>query len=95
MSSHVRYSCKIGSVLRSIFRTGRQLLISGELPQLHQLVNLYIDELTVYPDSVSVKLNMINGIQVNSDSEELEKLGNIDKEAFSITEDADRKKVIK
>ena len=46
-------------------------------------------------DSVSVKLNMINGIQANSNSEELEKLGNIDKEAFSITEDADRKKVIK
>lgn len=77
------------------FDYSRQLLISGELPQLHQLVNLYIDEVTVYPDSVSVKLNMINGIQANSNSEELEKLGNIDKEAFSITEDADRKKVIK
>ena len=48
--------------------------------------------MTVYPYSVSVKLNMINGIQANSNSEELEKLGNIDKEAFSITEDADRKK---
>lgn len=77
------------------FDYSRQLLLSGELPQLHQLVNLYIDEVTVYPDSVSVKLNMINGIQANSSSEELEKLGNIDKEAFSITEDADRKKVIR
>lgn len=65
------------------FDYGRQLLISGELPQLHQLVNLYIDEVTVYPDFISVKLNMINGIQANSNSEELERLWNIDKEASS------------
>ncbi len=77
------------------FDYSRKLLISGELPQLHQLVNMYVDEVVVYPDSVSVKMNIINGIQANSGNEELDKLGNIDKEAFSVIEDAHRSEVIK
>lgn len=77
------------------FDYSRKLLISGELPQLHQPVNMYVDEVIVYPDSVSVRINIINEIQANSGNEELDMLGNIDKEAFSVTEDAHRSEVIK
>lgn len=77
------------------FNYSRKLLISGELPQLHQPVNMYVDEVIVYPDSVSVRINIINGIQANSGNKELDMLGNIDKEAFSVTEDAHRSEVIK
>ena len=76
------------------FNYGKELLLSGRLPHLRQLVELYIERVEIYPDSVSVTLNILRGLQANENGNTLDKLNRTYPKALCITETADRKTVV-
>ena len=47
--------------IRNHFAQARELIISGQLPELRQLINLYVDRVVVYMDKVEVYLHMLPG----------------------------------
>lgn len=73
------------------FNYSKELLLSGKLPKLKQLINLYVERIDIYPDSVNVTLNVIGGIQVKVDSEELAKLESISADALKIQDRVSRR----
>lgn len=75
------------------FNHGKELLLSGKLPKLKQLINLYVDGIYIYPNSVSVVLNVLNRIQANSDDEQLSQIGKSYSEALIIKENISRKDI--
>lgn len=75
------------------FNYSRELLLSGKLPKLKQLINLYVERVDIYPDSVSVTLNIIGGIQAKSDNEELSKLDQIHADSLKICDQISRKEI--
>ncbi len=56
------------------FEYGKQLMESGEIPNLRQLINLYVDRIDVFPDSISVSFNLLRGLQAKEGGEVLDKL---------------------
>lgn len=80
--------------IKRAFNYGKELLLSGKLPKIRQLINLYVDKIYIYPDSVSVVLNVLNSIQVNADDETLQKLEKSYPDALKIREDRPRKDII-
>lgn len=77
----------------SAFRHSKELLKSGELPHLKQLINLYVKNITVSPEFISVRINALAAIQSSSDNEQLKKLSEINEDAFVIEETATRKEL--
>lgn len=75
------------------FNYGKELLLSGKLPKLKQLINLYVEGIYIYPNSVSVVLNVLNSIQANSDDEQLSQIGKSYSEALIIKENISRKDI--
>ena len=73
------------------FNYSKELLLSGKLPKLKQLINLYVERIDIYPDSVNVTLNVIGGIQAKVDSEELSKLESISADALKIQDHVSRR----
>ena len=45
--------------IREAFRQARKLFHSGTLPQMEQLVNLYLDKVVVFPNYVEIHMNNI------------------------------------
>ncbi len=76
------------------FSYGKELLLSGRLPHLRQLVELYVERVEIYPDSVSVTLNILRGLQANENGNALDKLNRTYPKALCITGTADRKTVV-
>lgn len=77
------------------FNHSKELLLSGKLPKLKQLINLYVERVDIYPDSVNVTLNVIGGIQAGADTEELSKLDSIPADSLKIQDSISRKEIIK
>lgn len=75
------------------FRYSKELLKSGELPHLKQLINLYVKGITVSPDFISVRINTLAAIQGSSDNEQLKKLEEINEDVFVIEEKATRREI--
>ncbi len=76
------------------FDYGRELLISGKLPHLKQLIELYVERIDIYPESVSVTLNILRGLQANESGKALDKLNRTYPKALSITETVNRSEVV-
>ncbi len=76
------------------FDYGRELLISSKLPHLKQLIELYVERIDIYPESVSVTLNILRGLQANESGAALDKLNRTYPNALSITETARRSEVV-
>ena len=53
------------------FNKGRELLLSGEIPHLKQLIRLYVRRIEVYPDCVSVYLNYMPVLKASADEQSL------------------------
>ncbi len=77
------------------FNYSRELLLSGKLPKLKQLINLYVERIEVYPDVVNVTLNIIGGIKAKADSEGLSKLERVCEDSLTIHDSVMRSKIIK
>ena len=75
------------------FRYSKELLKSGELPHLKQLINLYVKGITVSPDFISVRINTLAAIQGTSDNKQLKKLEEINEDVFVIEEKATRREI--
>ena len=76
------------------FDYGRELLLSGKIPRLRQLIELYVERVEILPDSVSVTLNILRGLQANENGCALDKLNRTNHEALRSTRQADRDEVI-
>ncbi len=48
------------------FRKGKELLMSGQLPRIKQLIELYVSRVEVYPEYVTVKLNYMPALQASA-----------------------------
>ena len=45
--------------IRAAFREAQQMFRSGELPQIEQILNLYLDRVIVYPEYVEIHINNV------------------------------------
>ena len=45
--------------IRAAFRQAQQMFHSGTLPQMEQIINLYLDRVVVFPDYVEIHLNNV------------------------------------
>ena len=45
--------------IRAAFRQTQKMVHSGTLPQMEQIINLYLDKVLVYPDYVEIHLNNV------------------------------------
>ncbi len=45
--------------IRAAFRQAQKMFHSGTLPQIEQIINLYLDKVLVYPDYVEIHLNNV------------------------------------
>ena len=48
------------------FRQAQQMFRSGELPQMEQIINLYLDRVNVYPEYVEIHINNVPTSIVNT-----------------------------
>lgn len=78
-----------GQIIR-VFNYSRELLMSGRLPKLKQLVNLYVERIDVFPDVVNVTLNIMGGMLAQSDSKDLSNLDKISPNGLEINESISR-----
>ena len=53
------------------FHKGRELLLSGEIPHLKQLIGLYVRRIEVYPDYVAVFLTYLPVLKASADEQSL------------------------
>lgn len=58
--------------IRAAFRQAQKMFRSGELPQMEQIINLYLDRVNVYPEYVEIHINnvptsIINSVQVKKE----------------------------
>ena len=58
--------------IRNHFARARELIISEQLPEIRQLINLYVDRVVVYKGKVEVYLHMLPGFCVKGMTEGLE-----------------------
>ena len=56
------------------FHKGRELLLSGEIPHLKQLIALYVRRIEVYPDYVAVFLTYLPVLKASADEQSLSAL---------------------
>ena len=77
------------------FNYSKEMLLSGKLPKLKQLINLFVERIDIYPDSVNVTLNVIGGIQAKADNADLSKLESIDPNSLKIQNNISRKDIFK
>ena len=80
--------------IKRAFDYGRELLLSGKIPRLRQLIELYVERVEILPDSVSVTLNILRGLQANESGAALDRLNRTYPEALKITREADREEVV-
>lgn len=80
--------------IKRAFDYGRELLLSGKIPRLRQLIELYVERVEILPDSVSVTLNILRGLQANERGAALDRLNRTYPEALKITRKVDREEVI-
>lgn len=80
--------------IKRAFDYGRELLLSGKIPRLRQLIELYVERVEILPDSVSVTLNILRGLQANESGAALDRLNRTYPEALKITRKADREEVV-
>ena len=49
------------------FRKGKELLMSGEIPHLKQLIKLYVRRIEVFPDYVTVYMNYLPALRASAE----------------------------
>ena len=54
--SDIEYNLKaIREDIAEAFERGREMLLSGTIPHLRQLIQLYVSRIEVYPDHISAR----------------------------------------
>ena len=78
-----------------VFNHGRELLLSGKLPKLKKLINLYVERIDIYPDVVNVTLNIMGSMLSQSDNRGLAELSRISPEGLEISDSVSREHIKK
>ena len=78
-----------------VFNHGRELLLSGKLPKLKKLINLYVERIDVYPDVVNVTLNIMGSMLSQSDNRGLADLSKISPNGLEINDSVSREHIRK
>ena len=73
-----------------VFNHSRELLMSGKLPKLKKLINLYVERIDIYPDVVNVTLNIMGSMLSQSDNSALAELGRISPDGLEINDSVSR-----
>lgn len=55
------------------FRRGREMLLSGTIPHLRQLIQLYVSRIEVYPDHITATLNYLPALKAVGSDESIGK----------------------
>ena len=59
------------------YRRAKELYESRELPELRQIINLYLDRVLIYPEHVEIHLNNIPGSHIPPDAGETPAVGGL------------------
>ena len=78
-----------------VFNHGRELLMSGKLPKLKKLINLYVERIDVYPDVVNVTLNIMGSMLSQLDNRGLSDLSKISSEGLETNDSVSREHIRK
>ena len=69
--------------------------MSGQLPRIKQLIELYVSRVEVFPEYVTVKLNYMPALQESASDGSLGQLGDTYEKALEFEESIDRKRLIR
>ena len=78
-----------------VFNHSRELLMSGKLPKLKKLINLYVERIDIYPDVVNVTLNITGSMLSQSDNSGMAELSRISPDGLEINDSISREHIRK
>ena len=78
-----------------VFNHSRELLMSGKLPKLKKLINLYVERIDIYPDVVNVTLNITGSMLSQSDNRGMAELSRISPDGLEINDSISREHIRK
>ncbi len=75
------------------FERGREMLLSGTIPHLRQLIQLYVSRIEVYPDHISATLNYLPALRAVGSDEAVGNYGKAAQDALEVKEDIGREEL--
>ena len=69
--------------------------MSGKLPKLKKLINLYVERIDIYPDVVNVTLNITGSMLSQSDNRGMAELSRISPDGLEINDSISREHIRK
>lgn len=75
------------------FERGREMLLSGTIPHLRQLIQLYVSRIDVYPDHISATLNYLPALRAVGSDEAVGNYGAAAQNALEVREDIGREEL--
>ena len=75
------------------FERGREMLLSGNIPHLRQLIQLYVSRIEVYPDHISATLNYLPALRAVGADEAVGNYGAAAQNALEVREDIGREEL--
>lgn len=75
------------------FGRGREMLLSGTIPHLRQLIQLYVSRIEVYPDHISATLNYLPALRAVGSDETVGNYGKAAQNALEVLENIGRDKL--
>ena len=77
------------------FGRGREMLLSGTIPHLRQLIQLYVSRIEVYPDHISATLNYLPALRAVGSDEAVGNYGAAAQNALEVRENIWREELNK
>ena len=77
------------------FERGREMLLSGTIPHLRQLIQLYVSRIEVYPDHISATLNYLPALRAVGADEAVGNYGAAAQNSLEIRENIGREELNK
>lgn len=72
------------------FRRGREMLLSGTIPHLRQLIKLYVSRIEVYPDHITATLNYMPALMAAGSDESIGKYAEAYEGALEVRDEVGR-----
>ena len=75
------------------FRRGREMLLSGTIPHLRQLIQLYVSRIDVYPDHITATLNYMPALMAAGSDESIGKYAEVYEGALEVRDKVGREEL--
>lgn len=79
------------NVIQAAFNRAKLLFHSGELEETRQLIQLYVDRITVYPDRIDIKLNALGPLSSQVSGQAVPILEQLPEDTYMVRESVARK----